>query len=64
MLQKEVEIVKYNSNGQSQSLNNTRRGKQEFDSELWPGDVKSPKRSKNLIRTLQAENQELINERK
>jgi hypothetical protein len=52
MLQKEIEIVKYNSNGVT-SFNNTRRGKHDSE-DAWQhsADPKSPKRSKQIIKTL------------
>jgi hypothetical protein len=58
MLQKEIEIVKYNSNGTTSphSFNNTRRGKHDLDNDVWSHttEMKSPKRgqSKHHIKTL------------
>jgi hypothetical protein len=60
MLQKEIEIVKYNSNGfaSPNSFNNTRRGgRHDLDNEVWShtADLKSPRRagnSKHLVKTL------------
>lgn len=54
MLQKEIEIVKYNSNGVT-SFNNTRRGGKHDSEDGWQhsaADPKSPKRSKQIIKTL------------
>ena len=71
MLQKEIEIVKYNSNGATSpnSFNNTRRGKHDLDNDVWQShttDMKSPRRgqSKHLIKTLQAEVLEIKEEKK
>ncbi len=62
MLQKEIEIVKFNSNGiaSPNSFNHTRRGMHDQHNDGWQShpDVKSPRRgnSKHLVKTLQAEN--------